>query len=76
MKPIDQLILDIALALCATGFLVVASITGPGLGWFLFALGVVLYALLRVLCGLHVLVPGGFNGSALDLAGTTPAEGG
>lgn len=61
MKPIDQLVLDIALSLCAMGFCMVGFITGPGLGWVLFAMAVLLYALSRVLCALHQLVPGGFG---------------
>lgn len=65
MKPIDQLVLDIALAMCATGFVALGSITGPGLGWMLFAVAVLLYALLRVLCALHHLVPGGFADEGL-----------
>lgn len=72
MKPIDQLVLDIALALCAMAFCMVGSITGPGLGWMLFALGVLLYALLRVLAALHRLVPGGFGG--VEDVATTPEK--
>ena len=74
MKPIDQLVLDIALALCAMAFCMVGFITGPGTGWMLFALGVLLYALLRVAVALHQLVPGGFG---FDDGGVVPpADGG
>lgn len=61
MKPIDQLLLDIALSICAAGFLVAGAITAPGAGWILFAIGVLLYALLRIVTALHELVPGGFG---------------
>ncbi len=74
MKPIDQLVLDIALALCATGFLMVAIITGPGLGWMLFTVAVLLYAVLRVLAALHRLVPGGFRFAEGGIVPSRPSE--